>query len=293
MADIKIAIIGIDSSHCINFTKGMQGDEGKTIEGMRVVTAMRFPSPFQSEPDQDKRQAQLEKWGVRLTRSFAEAVSGVDALMLCINDPAMHLDFFKQAAATEKPIFLDKPLAGTLADGKAIVKHAREKKARVWTSSMLRFDEALLSAHAAVPKPEIGHVYGALGIAPVGSSIVWYGVHAVEMLVTLMGRGAKTVLARKDKAGALMHVEYDDGRRGVIECNEKAWFYGGRVQTREACRQFAVDSGALNARLLVKLKDFFSNGTIPVPLEDSLEVQAILDAADRSLESRAPQDLLG
>ena len=129
---IKLAIVGLDTSHTIQFTKLIQGDPpaGMKVEGLRVVKAMRFPSPFQSEKDQDGRQAQLEKWGVTVTRSLEEAAADASALMLEINDPALHLQYFKQAAELGKPIFLDKPLAGTFEDGQAICELARKKRCR-------------------------------------------------------------------------------------------------------------------------------------------------------------------
>jgi hypothetical protein len=48
----------------------------RRVKGVIPVACLRFPSPFQSEAGQDKRQAQLEEWGVRVTRDFDEAVGG-------------------------------------------------------------------------------------------------------------------------------------------------------------------------------------------------------------------------
>ncbi|MFA5860033.1 MAG: hypothetical protein WC955_13310, partial [Elusimicrobiota bacterium] len=69
--ELKCAIIGLDTSHTIAFTQRMQAPDCKPehkVQGMKVINAMRFPSAYQSEPDQDKRQVQLEGWGVKVTR---------------------------------------------------------------------------------------------------------------------------------------------------------------------------------------------------------------------------------
>ena len=130
---MKIAIIGLDTSHTIEFTKLIQAPEtpdNLKIKELQITKCMRFLSPFQAEDKQDERQAQLEKWGVKVTRSFEEAVEGAEGVMIEINDPAMHLEYFKKAAALGKAIYLDKPLAGNVKDGKEILKNRKKAKAQ-------------------------------------------------------------------------------------------------------------------------------------------------------------------
>lgn len=49
-----------------------------------------------------------------------------------------------------------------------------------------RFIPMLAAAQAKIASPFAAHTFGALGKASAGSDLVWYGVHAVEMLVALM-----------------------------------------------------------------------------------------------------------
>jgi predicted dehydrogenase len=249
---------------------------------------MRFASAFQSEENQDKRQQQLEQWGVKVTRSLEEAVGDADVIMMEVNDPALHLKYFKQLAGLNKPIFLDKPLAGSLEDGQAICELVQKKQVKVWSSSALRFASELAGACAETPEPILCNVYGPLGAAPAGSSIVWYGVHAFEMLNTIMGQGARSVLARRDARGAVAIVAYKDNRRGIVECNDGLWSYGGRVQSGKKCTSFLVQS-ALYVPLVRQIRDFFQGGKAPVALAHTLEIQALLDATERSLASGAEE----
>ena len=286
---LEVAFIGLDTSHTVVFSQRMNDPacpEEEKVPGLHARRCLRFPSPFQSEEEQDERQSQIEGWGVEVTRDFDEAVDGCDVIMVEINDPTLHLDYFERAAVLGKPVFIDKPLADTLDNGRRIVELARENNLRFWSSSSLRFVEGLAKAREQVPEPLCANFFGPLGKAAAGSDIVWYGVHSVEMMAVAMGTGASSVIARKDPQGAVAHVGYSDGRRGVVEFNESIWTYGGRLAAECGVASFeAASSSSLYNNLLAQMRSFFQGGDPPVPVEETLEVQAILDAIERSLSS--------
>lgn len=286
--EIKVALIGLDTSHTVEFAKRMAAPDcpaDQKVSGLKPTACLRFETPFQNKEGLDARQKTLEGWGIKVTTNFDEAVAGCDALMLEINDGAYHLEYFTKCVGLGKPIFLDKPLADNLANGKKIYDLAKAKNVKVFSSSSLRFVPALLDACVKVPQPLFVNVYGPLGIAPAGSSIVWYGVHTFEMLERAMGRGAKSLFVKKDGAGITAIVEYPDNRRGVVELPEGAWVYGGSLRTKEKAAPFVVDMGRAYSDLLVQVAIFFQTGRVPVELEDTLEVMALLDAAQRSFDS--------
>jgi len=290
--EIRVGIIGLDTSHAIEFPRRMQApdlDSGVRVAGLRAVTCLRFATPFQNEEQLDGRQAELERWGVRVSRKLEDALEGVDALMLEINDPALHLDYFQRCAGLGKPIFVDKPLADTLANGRRIAEIARASGTRWWSSSSLRYVPAVREACAAIPQPLVATVYGALGTAPAGSSIVWYGVHAFEMLEAALGRGARSVQTRRDALGAVAVVEYPDRRRGIVELTAGSWLYGGCLREQEKAHHFVADLARAYTEQLAAVRDFFRGGPPPVAAEDTLEVMGMLDAAERSLASGKPE----
>lgn len=288
MQEKNIALIGLDTSHTLEFTKLMQHPEHRVVEGLRAVKALRFPSAFQTEEGQDKRQAELETLGVKMAATLEEAVDGVDALFLEINDPALHLSYFEKVVGLGLPIFIDKPLSATTKEAFRMQALAAGSGTPVWSSSSLRFIPSLAEARTAVPQPEIVHTFGALGKAAAGSDLVWYGVHAVEMLVTATGVGASRVRAFEDPRGVTMLVDYADGRRGLVECLRGFYRYGGRLQSADALAFFDSGSGSPYAALMRALRDFVAQGVIPVPLVEAIEVMAILEAGDRSLASGTP-----
>lgn len=288
MSDLRVALIGLDTSHTIEFTRRMQAPDvapDQKVEGLKAVTCLRFETPFQDQEGLDKRQAQLEAWGVKVVTDFDAAVGDCDAVMLEVNDPAYHVEYFTKCVDLGKPLFLDKPLADNTKNGRAIIDLAKRKNVRVWSASSLRFVPQLGEALEIVPEPTMVQVYGALGKAPAGSSIVWYGVHAFEMLERAMGRGAVSVTARRDKLGVVAVVEYEDAKRGVVELNEGSWLYGGCLRVKDKAAPYIVNMSRAYSDELELVAKFFRGGEAPVPLDDSLEVMAMLDAAERSTQS--------
>jgi predicted dehydrogenase len=295
--ELKIGIIGLDTSHTVAFTNQLQAANTpaeQKIEGLRVVNAMRFPSPFQDEKGQDERQAQMVALGVTMKPTVAEVAAGMDVLFLEINDPAQHLPFFRQVAGLGLPVFVDKPLAANLADAREMLRLAAEHKTNAWSSSSLRFVRRLVAARQQMgAPPTFCNVFGALGKAAAGSDIVWYGCHVTEMLVTAMDCGAQTVMAVEDPAGVVAVVSYANGRRAVAEYSRGSWKYGGRIQTGNEVLYFDNTGDVLYYNLLLEIKQWLETGKVPVSLEESLEVQAIMEAVEQSLARKQAVALQG
>ena len=286
----KVAIIGLDTSHSVALPKLMQDPATpaeQKIEGLQATRALRFPSAFQSEAGQDDRQAYLESIGVKVTTDFDEAVADCDAIMLEINDPALHLEYFEKCATLGKPVFLDKPFADNWENTLKIVNIAKENNVRFFTSSSLRFDADFGAAAKEWGKAKSATVWGPVGKAPAGSSVIWYGCHTVEMLETVMGTGAVAVSASADRDGYVFHVIYGDGRRGVVDMSRSNWKYGASIRHAESgTLKFSEVTCRIPfyCMLLKEIVKFLEGGQ-PVSLEDSLEVMAVLDACDRAVQS--------
>ena len=288
--EIKIALVGLDTSHSVEFTRRLHNSgcpEGQAVDGLRVISCMRFPTPFQSEEGQDKRQRELEEMGVTVTRDFDEATHDCDAIMLVINDASFHLEYFRRCAGLGKPVSIDKPLADNIENGREIINIARQHNISFFSASPLRYDRALIQACEKMPHPEAATMWGPLGAAPAGSSIVWYGVHTFEMLHAAMGCGAVGVKAVKDARGGIFHVQYRDGRRGMVELTPNAYRYGGILRNhRDSEASLAVPPGAgFYCEVLKQVSTFFHGGAAPLSHDDMLEVMAMLDSAERSWRS--------
>ena len=68
MEQIKVAVVGLDTSHCVELPRRMHSPDlprEEKIDGMQVVAVNRFETPFQGKEGLDKRQEQLEAWESR------------------------------------------------------------------------------------------------------------------------------------------------------------------------------------------------------------------------------------
>ncbi|OQA85892.1 MAG: Oxidoreductase family, NAD-binding Rossmann fold [Lentisphaerae bacterium ADurb.Bin242] len=290
-----LAVVGLDTSHAVEFPKLMQDPavpEPERIAGLKVSRCLRFETPFQNKAGLDKRQAYLESIGVKVTEDFSETVADCDGIMIEINDPALHLEYFEKCAPLGKPIFLDKPFADTFANSLKIDELAKKHSIRYFTASALRFNAELEEALVGTSRVTTATVSGAMGKAAAGSSLVWYGCHSFDMLERIMGRGAVMVSTVTDRKGHVCVVTYADGRRGIVELSTDVWIYGGKfVDAATGTMKNFTYSGKIPfyRSLLDNIRGFFLEGKEGVAIPDCLEVISLLDAADRSARSGKPE----
>src|SRR5436309_2010747 len=139
---LRAGIIGCDTSHVIAFT-----DAFNEVPGVRVAAA--FPGGSQDVKDSYSRVdgyiKQLRDKGVEIVPSIDELLKKVDVVLLESVDGRPHLEQAKPVIAAGKPLFIDKPVAASLADAVAIYRLAEEKKVSVFSSSSLRFSAGILS----------------------------------------------------------------------------------------------------------------------------------------------------
>ena len=289
---IKCAIVGLDTSHATEFPKFIQDpamEKEFRVTSMKVTRNLRFETPFQKKEGLDKRQAYLESIGIKVTENFEKAVADCDAIFIEINDPTLHLEYFRKCAPLGKPIFLDKPFADTLENAAEILKIAKENKVRFFTASSLRYDANIVKAHEEMPEIEQGITWGPLGMAPAGSSIVWYGVHTFEMLEKIMGTGAIEVTSVPDRQGVVCTVTYGDGRRGTVQLTSGNYSYGGVLRKGGENRLFTYVGGKhLYHNLVEDIGNFFRGKSEGVPVNESFEIMAMLEAAELSLKYGRP-----
>jgi predicted dehydrogenase len=285
---IKVAIIGLDTSHSVALPKLMQDPETPAenrVPELRAVSCLRFDTPFQNKEGLDNRQAYLESIGVPVTENFDEAVADCDAIMLTINDPSLHLKYFEKCAPLGKPVFLDKPFADSIESMQKIIALAKQYNVRFFTSSSLRYDVDLAEGIAKCPGAKRTTIWAPVGKAAAGSDIVWYGCHAFEMLETVMGKGAVTVSGYKDDSGYVFQVAYADGRRGSVELTSRSPYGAVLRDEKFNCTAVNVSGRVPYYQMLLQEIVRFFKGSDVLALEDSVEVMAMIAAADRAIAS--------
>ncbi len=286
---IRLGIIGLDTSHVIQFTQ-LLNDPSRPdhVPGARVVLAFKGGSPDveSSATRIDKFTAELQnKWGIEVVSSIEELCRRVDAVVLASVDGRTHLKQVRPVFAAKKRVFIDKPLAGSLADASEIVRLSRETGTPFFSSSSLRYVPEL---RAVKTNGSLGTLLGAFAYGPAPlephhPDLYWYGIHTVETLYMLMGGAGCESVSREYTAGADVVVgRWKDGRIGTMRgIREGAKPYGAVAFGSQGV--VAVEPKEIGYReLLLEMVTFFRTGVSPVPIEETLEIMAFMEAADVS-----------
>lgn len=289
----KIGIIGLDTSHSVAFTKALNG-AGMNAQGFRIVAA--YPNGSADIESSVKRipgyTEEVKKYGVEIVGSIAALLSKVDFVCLETNDGRPHLQQALEVFKSGKPVFIDKPVAASLADTIAIYKLAHQFNVPVFSSSSLRYMETAQQ----VAKGKIGKVYGAdcfspATLEPTHPDLFWYGIHGVELLYTVMGMGCKHIKRTSNKDVEIVVGEWNDGRVGTFRGTRTGKHdYGGTAFGETGNMVLGPFQGYDN--LLKHILDFFQTRTVPVSPEETIEIYTFMEAAHESKRKNGASILL-
>jgi hypothetical protein len=185
--------------------------------------------------------------------------------------------------AAKKPVFIDKPLAGSLADAVRIVRLAREHEVPFFSASSLRFSPGVAGMRTL---PQLGAILGCdtHGPSPLEAhhpDLFWYGIHGVEMLYTILGPGCETVTRAHTPGTDLVTGVWKDGRVGTFRgIREGKADYGGTVFGAKSIAPVGGYAGY--EPLVAEICKFFRTGQPPVSAAETLEMFAFMEAADES-----------
>lgn len=280
----RIGIIGLDTSHSIAFTKSLNSaTANKAFGGFKVVAAYPYGSrDIKSSAERIPGYTEdVKKLGVEIVPSIQDLLKKVDVILLETNDGRLHLEQAMEVIKAGKRIFIDKPLAASLSDAFAIYAAASKYNVPVFSSSSLRY--ALGAQEIASGK--IGKVTGASTYSPYKleeshSDLFWYGIHGVESLYTVMGKGCKTVVRIHTDETEVVAGTWKDGRIGTYRGIHNGKEYGGTAFGDKGIAQMGSSGGY--DPLLLKIIEFFRTGVSPVSDEETLEIYAFMEAADES-----------
>ena len=282
-ADLRIGIIGCDTSHVVAFTETLNNPEAKGhVPGGKIVAAYKGGSldiPSSISHIEGYSKTLQEKYGVKIYDSIEELCKDVDAVCLESVDGRPHLTQVKPVLQARKPVFIDKPMAATLADVREIFRLAKEANVPVFSSSSLRFAKDTQAVHnGSIGKVTYAETYGPCELEPHHPDLFWYGVHGVESLFTIMGTGCQTVQRQTTPDGKIEVVgTWANGRKGVFR--EDKGFHG---LAKGEQGETAAGSFDGYQPLVAAIMKFFQTGVAPVQPEETIEIIAFMEAADES-----------
>lgn len=282
---IKVGIIGLDTSHVTAFTKELNDPNAKPdLAGFRVVAA--YPIGSKDIPSSVNRRAgftdAVKKMGVEIVDSIDELLKLVDCVLLESNDGRPHAEQALPVLKAGKPVFIDKPVAGSLVDAVRIYEAAEYFKVPVFSSSSLRYSPATQALRGGKIGKVLGaETYGPCELEPHHPDFYWYGIHAAETLYTVMGTGCQTVVRVSAKDQDVVVGTWDGGRIGTVHGMRAGRSgYGGTVFGQNGVEQLGREGGY--RPLVVNIAEFFRTRTPPVDPKETLELYAFMEAADES-----------
>jgi predicted dehydrogenase len=193
--------------------------------------------------------------------------------------------------ASGKRVFIDKPLAHNLADALKIYELGKKYNAQYFSSSALRFSNVAKAARAG----EYGKIRGAALISPsplekqgTHNYYTWYGIHGFEPLVAIMGMGVEKVSCFRNETDDVINATWKDGRMGELRLMRQSWIYSGYVlpeKPKDRKNPIIVYDGYQGYQPLVKeIIQFFKTGVPPVTPEETIEIMALMEAAEMSAD---------
>jgi predicted dehydrogenase len=283
---IRVGIIGLDTSHAPAFTKILNDPKATgDLAGIRVVAAFPGGSPDieSSRSRVDEYTKQLQAMGVEIVDSIPTLLSKVDVVLIESVDGRPHLAQVRPVFAAGKPVFIDKPLAGSLVDSLVIAELGARHKVPWFSASALRFGPSVAQLKS---DPKIGEITGCdawspCALEPSHPDLYWYGIHGCEMLYAFMGTGCQSVTRTHAEGTDFVTGVWKDGRIGT--------FRGTRLGTHDyGAIVFGVKGNGDVMKfegyepLLHQIAIFFRTGKPPVTTEETIEVMTFMEAADES-----------
>ncbi len=287
--NLRIGLIGLDTSHCEQFTLRLNDPANPNhVGGARVVAA--FPAGSPDLPESADRLAGYtallrDKFGVQIKSGIPEVCAEVDAVMILSVDGRPHLEQARQVILSGKPFFLDKPVAASLKEAVEIYQMADAAKVPMFSASAIRWYPGVIEVAAAGDAPALGALsYGPAPILPHHPDLFFYGIHPAEALFTVMGSGCREVRRATSAALSVVTGVWQGGRLGTLHAlhsqpmgspHYKLVRFGQKGVTEQK------NQGDYTP-LLREIVKFFQTRQPPVSPRETLEIYAFMEAAEES-----------
>lgn len=286
----KIAFLGSENTHAMNFAKIVKGGYGlgDGYPDFEIVGA------YGSSPDANEK---LKEIGVPyIAENYDEFVGKVDAIMITARHGDNHLKYAEPYFKSGIPMFVDKPFTISEEDALTFVKKAKENNCPLCGGSVLRIvsdTKAVAKETRTILKGE-NEVHGKIVAGSVCAPLFYientggfffYSQHLVEMILETFGPDMRTVCAFSKNEGNQVTVvcRYDDFD---VTAHFGTRTYTINVYTKGGIIHKTVDSGTDGFQR--EFEDFarvVRYKKMELTYDKLLRPVFVLNAINRSLES--------
>lgn len=294
-APLRAGMIGLDTSHVPAFAKIFNNSKATgDLAGIKVVAGYPGGTDIPASRDRVKGfTEQLRGMGIDIVETIPQLLEKVDVVLLESVDGRIHLQEATPVIKAGKPLFIDKPAAGSLADTIAIYELAKKHNVPCFSSSSLRFVPGIQEL---LKNEQLGTIVGAVTWGSCSyqegtPDMFFYGIHGIEPLYALMGTGCETVTRIQTKDTDLVSGVWKDGRVGTYRGIRRNKADFGAIAFGSKGIVPASRGGGYE-ELCREIGKFFKTRKSPVSAEETVEIFAFMEAADESKrQSGAPVSL--
>jgi len=282
---LRLGIVDCDTSHVYQFSRRVNHlaiEPAQWVDGAKVVAAFVGTSRI-TEPDRVAEYVSaMCETGVEIVDHPEALLDRVDAVLVESNEGSVHRERATPFIRAGLPVFIDKPLATTTADARALVDLSARHRVPLLSASALRF---ALDVRAACADTSLGTLMGVDVHAPArlheaNPGLFHYGIHGVEMLYALLGAGCREVTCAFEEQGEVVTGRWSDGRLGVLRgLREGAIAYGFTAYGENAIRATTVDTASIYRDLLSVVIPVLAGEPSPISSDELIEVVAFQEAA--------------
>lgn len=280
---MKIGLIGLDTSHSEIFTRLLNDtNDPHSVKGGTITHALPVFSkdlPISRDRFQHYKNIVENKYKVKIVEDIDMFMKNVDAVLLATVDGRNHLHWLKTIIQYKKPIFIDKPIVMSSDEMRALIDLSENHQTPIMSSSSLRYAQSIKKIDAS--DFVNAYVFGPLPQQAAMPGYFWYGIHLIEMIVTLFGTDILTI--KREKFGEkyeLLTLSFSDSRQVILR-GDYNWHnqFGGVIHYKDRTETFELwqDERPYYANLLAEVVEFFKTGSSPVPLEETAKIIKLIE----------------
>lgn len=277
----NVAIVGIENSHAEEIIRYLNVEQPADV-AVRVVALVA---------GEDERTRELAELGgiEQIVAESADLLGKIDALIVTSRDGALHRAHAVPFLEAGTPVWVDKPLAASVADAEQIVAAAERGGTVLTSSSALRWvadTDAVAEGLASIGELQTVTVTGPADAGSPYSGIFFYGIHIADVAQRLVPGEPEDidvqqlpggVVARYRVGGVLVTLEFVRPD-GTAQVPFRATAVGGRgVVSRDIVLGADYVQPGVDA-----FAGMLESGAAPIPTAQLLAPIAVLESVARA-----------
>jgi len=288
---IRIGIIGSDNSHADRYSELCNLPDDPKLKALQVPDAKVVALFGIPEHEARTKEVSTKNRIPTVVSSPEEMIGKIDLAICVFRKGSLHAKWSLPVIKAGIPIYVDKPFASSAADARAMLAAADKAGTPITSMSSFRVAQSTLAFKAEMEK--VGPVTYGISIGPGDrksehNGLIFYGIHAVEVMLTCFGHGVKDVRAVDQNNNIVATVTYPDDRIvtltfvGNAQYAFRCYAFGKKGQA-----QFVPGAGTPYRDVLMAVIEMAKTRQRPLTNAQMLEQVQIFEAIEQSINSGA------